>query len=365
MSGMNWGIGGAMVSYLLVALFISITPYINARMVLFGIFVPEEARDNREVSQLRMRYVITVWLITIVMALIAVIVRRTINIEDSKLFLILVTLQIVMIPFLLLLFRVSALRLKQQQNWQIKPNPKRVASLHFPRGKATINNVWYSIHLLIVVVCVICAALQWDSIPQTLVTHYGIDGVADGFSEKSLVSVFELNFIQLVILLVFIFANVSIRMSKQSLDPNNPEQSLVKQLRFRKIMSLFLWGLSFIVVLFMGLVQGSILYEWSSKVMITAAIALPIVLITSIIILAVYLSRNNLIQQTDSSHQEDNYWKAGIFYYNPEDPALFVSKRIGIGWTVNFAHPISWIIILAILLIPIVSTLISVSAKSG
>jgi uncharacterized membrane protein len=363
MSGIDWGISGAVVSYLLVALVISITPYINARMVLFGIFVPEEARDDKKVSQLRMRYVITVWLITIVMALIAVIVRQTINIEDSKLFLTLIALQIVMIPFLLLRFRAAALRLKQEQNWQIKPNPKRVASLHFPRDKATINNVWYFIHLLIVVICLILAALQWDSIPQTLVTHYGIDGVADGFSEKSLVSVFQLNFVQLVILLVFIFANVSIRISKQSLDPSNPGQSLVKQLRFRKIMSLFLWGLSLIVVIFMGLIQGSILYEWSSKVMITAAIALPIALIASTIILTVYLSRKNLIQETDPSHQEDNYWKAGLFYYNPEDPALWVTKRSGLGWTTNFAHPLSWVFIVAILLIPIVSILISVSAN--
>lgn len=363
MSGFNWILGGAVMTYLLVVLVISLSPYINARMILFGIFVPEEARDDLKVKKLRKRFMITVWLITLALVIIALGVRQWVNMEDSNLLLILVTLQIVMVPLLLLRFRAAALRLKHEQNWQIKPNAKRVASLHFPRGKATINNVWYVTHLLIVVVCMICASLQWDSIPQTLVTHYDINGVADGFSEKSLRSVFELNFVQLVLLLLFIFGNVSIRMSKQSLDPSNPEQSLVKQLRFRKIMSLFLWGLSLIVVIFMGLIQGSILYEWSTKVMITAAIVLPIALVASILILTVYLSRKKLIQQTDPSHQEDNYWKAGMFYYNPEDPAVFVSKRVGLGWTVNFAHPVSWFIIIGILLIPIVPIVISATTQ--
>jgi uncharacterized membrane protein len=32
------------------------------------------------------------------------------------------------------------------------------------------------------------------------------------------------------------------------------------------------------------------------------------------------------------------FWKLGIFYFNPENPKVFVPKRIGIGWTLNFAR---------------------------
>ena len=38
--------------------------------------------------------------------------------------------------------------------------------------------------------------------------------------------------------------------------------------------------------------------------------------------------------------------KQGIIYYNKEDSNLFVPKAIGIGRTLNWANPISWIIIL-------------------
>ena len=43
----------------------------------------------------------------------------------------------------------------------------------------------------------------------------------------------------------------------------------------------------------------------------------------------------------------------GILYYNPNDPSIWVDKRFGIGWTLNFAHKESLVIIGMILAIPI------------
>ncbi len=41
---------------------------------------------------------------------------------------------------------------------------------------------------------------------------------------------------------------------------------------------------------------------------------------------------------------EDRYWRLGVFYSNPNDPSVLVEKRFGIGYTLNFAHPIAWVI---------------------
>jgi uncharacterized membrane protein len=43
---------------------------------------------------------------------------------------------------------------------------------------------------------------------------------------------------------------------------------------------------------------------------------------------------------------EDRFWKLGVFYFNRNDPAVMVEKRFGVGYTVNFAHPVAWVIIL-------------------
>jgi uncharacterized membrane protein len=54
--------------------------------------------------------------------------------------------------------------------------------------------------------------------------------------------------------------------------------------------------------------------------------------------------------------QNDARWKAGMVYWNPDDPAIFVPKRVGIGWTFNFANKWSWMVLIAIvvaILIPL------------
>ncbi|MEH7414948.1 DUF5808 domain-containing protein [Neobacillus drentensis] len=35
-------------------------------------------------------------------------------------------------------------------------------------------------------------------------------------------------------------------------------------------------------------------------------------------------------------------------YYNKEDANLFVPKALGFGWTLNWANPLSWLVILLI-----------------
>jgi hypothetical protein len=52
----------------------------------------------------------------------------------------------------------------------------------------------------------------------------------------------------------------------------------------------------------------------------------------------------------------DRCWRAGVFYANRDDPALFVRKRLSGGWTVNFGHRWSWAVLtvgILLVLVPI------------
>jgi Family of unknown function (DUF5808) len=40
----------------------------------------------------------------------------------------------------------------------------------------------------------------------------------------------------------------------------------------------------------------------------------------------------------------DECWKGGMIYYNPDDAALFVQRRDGMGLTFNMANRWSWLI---------------------
>ena len=44
---------------------------------------------------------------------------------------------------------------------------------------------------------------------------------------------------------------------------------------------------------------------------------------------------------TGASNRDTGHWVAGVFYVNSENPHLLVPKRLGAGWTFNYAHPIA------------------------
>jgi len=46
----------------------------------------------------------------------------------------------------------------------------------------------------------------------------------------------------------------------------------------------------------------------------------------------------------------DRYWKLGLFYFNRDDSAVIVEKRFGLGYSLNFARPTAWIIVMLVML---------------
>ena len=48
-------------------------------------------------------------------------------------------------------------------------------------------------------------------------------------------------------------------------------------------------------------------------------------------------------EPSESDNTPDDCWCfGGQVYYNPDDPALMVEKRIGLGFTINFGNRLSW-----------------------
>jgi uncharacterized membrane protein len=50
----------------------------------------------------------------------------------------------------------------------------------------------------------------------------------------------------------------------------------------------------------------------------------------------------------------DRYWKLGVFYFNRDDSAVLVEKRFGLGYSLNFARPTAWFILLLVPLGPLI-----------
>ncbi|MEE4330124.1 MAG: DUF5808 domain-containing protein [Wenzhouxiangella sp.] len=51
-------------------------------------------------------------------------------------------------------------------------------------------------------------------------------------------------------------------------------------------------------------------------------------------------------QADEGDRSPDGAWKLGMIYFNPDDPALWLEKRFGVGYTLNFGRPMAWVILL-------------------
>jgi uncharacterized membrane protein len=55
---------------------------------------------------------------------------------------------------------------------------------------------------------------------------------------------------------------------------------------------------------------------------------------------------------------DDHRWAWGLIYFNRADPAFLVEKRFGIGYTFNFAHPITWAVLALIAATTVIARLL-------
>jgi uncharacterized membrane protein len=56
-------------------------------------------------------------------------------------------------------------------------------------------------------------------------------------------------------------------------------------------------------------------------------------------------------QQVTNVERDPSLWRFTHLYFNPNDPALFVPTRHGVGWTLNFGRPLAIALIAGILMV--------------
>jgi uncharacterized membrane protein len=56
---------------------------------------------------------------------------------------------------------------------------------------------------------------------------------------------------------------------------------------------------------------------------------------------------------------DDRHWLAGTIYFNREDKRVLVPKKLGLGFgrTLNLAQPVSWLVLLAPVIVAILIAL--------
>ena len=232
-------------------------------------------------------------------------------------------------------------------------------------------NIYFIIPILVMLLTFIVTFLNYDNFPSQIPLHYNSAGLVTKWGDKNILNTYMMVFTQLFMsILIYFVTFVSIKYTRRDLDSSKPKTSSIQfkiaMRRFAVVMVIILTALN----LMMGLIQLTMIgYIQTSRLIISLISFLPIVIM--MIVLIVFFVTTGMTGdkiKVDIGERErevvkvndDQHWKGGIIYYNKNDSSIFVPKRFGGGFTLNFANPIAILFIVIILLIAVGSILIGI-----
>jgi uncharacterized membrane protein len=337
-------------------------PMLTRRTESFGVSIPSDQYQNSEIAAMRKKYVLSTVIVSVLTLVIMAFISKWAMAMPMMLF-----AYLIVSFFIYLRFHNRMKVYKQEQNWSESKKQRVVIDTTFRSRKLTHSNGWFVIGLLMTLATITVSLLMYDKIPAKIPMKYDFAGRVTKWADKSYRTVFLLPIIQFYMLGLFVFINMMISRAKAVIDPDAPEASIQKNQIFRRRWSAFSIGTGTAVILIMALEQATFVFDINPRILNAINLGLVAIIIIAAVILSFTTgqggSRLKLAGKQDPSvinRDDDRYWKLGIFYVNSKDPALFVEKRFGIGWTGNFGHPLSFVIVGVIIVVIVAASLLGV-----
>lgn len=337
-------------------------PYITRETISFGVTVSAEQFHSEPLHQMRKSYAgVSAALHTglFIVCIICLIYSDEHSKQPSW---IIVTYSLAMVVISLVINIRYNIKMKSVlPTLPIAPESSIMAvDTGFWKSNNGLSSYWFFIHVLVIVVSIVTVLLHYDQIPDLIPIHFNSSWDVDRYAAKTYSIVFMPALIQVFITLLFIFENWSIRRVKPQVQPVDPNRSIRQDLTFRRAWSNFMITASFLLVILFSVVQLNMI----SLLNINFTIPVILFIIAFIILYAFALSfwagqvESRLERSADSAnvrpvHDEDK-WKLGMIYFNRKDSNLIVEKRFGVGWGLNFGHPVVWLICLGIIVLLVV-----------
>lgn len=340
----NFIIGVMGLSWVIVLAATAFTPYLVRRNICFGISIPESEYHNPKISVLRRNYSISCLGIGLVMGIGSALcygklpVERGVWIQMGGLFLYLAVTTLI---YFLMRLRIRAV--KQESDWEIGMDTDGEI-----RGEPDkiISTWWYLLYLAVIGATILAAVLKYPSLPQQIPLHYNFAGEVDRYGGKSIAIVALMPLMQLFMSLLFGGINLGIGMSGQ-------RQNFKRTRVFRRVMSISLFAIGFMVMLLFACIQLSMLSILNEAL----TMVMPFIFLIAVFGIFIYLgvkvgqggSRLRIEDEGPEDRVDnDRHWKGGFLYFNKDDPSLFVEKRFGMGYTLNFGNSKSPFVIAAL-----------------
>jgi uncharacterized membrane protein len=353
----------AVLPALLIGFLSLLTPLLTPRTVQFGVRLPAERAGDPVVAHARRTYWIGIGAVTAVAVSAGLFVRSA-----GAAAIVADLVELVGSVAAYLLARSHVADAKRDGHWFEGRRQVTVTDTTLRTRPEPFPWPWTLPAVAITVGTAVVGAVRYPHLPPRLVSHYDAGGHPTSYTDKTFVSAFGLVMVQIAVTaLIVVLSRVTAR-GKAELDAQDPHAA-ERHRRFVTAMARCLLVLAAAVDLTMFFAALAMWNLVSSTGFFPVLLIAPIVVATAgLVVVTVRVGQGgsrlrvegaeaassgiglgtgsgigsgagNRIGNGAVNRDDDRFWKLGMVYVNREDPAVFVQKRFGVGWTVNFGRP--------------------------
>ena len=349
----------SMILFIFITLFIAsiqiAIPYLMKRTVVFGVTIPEQNLQDGVIKKYKKQYAIFVTFISLLLIGAYVYWGVSANRLEEELAFIGAFMEFLLILISLawyFYYHSKTKELKKVNQWGEDLKQVKVTDLTVRNEDEMVPWMIYLLPIFITISLLIYTVMNYELLPDQIPIHWGANGHPDSFTNKTPFSAISMSLLLFVMQLMFLGMHLGKKKSGIKLSATNLQASRNRQLSLRKYSSWFLFFTIVGVTMLFSFLQLTTIHPGISsdltKMIVPAGFLIMIFIGT--ILLAIKVGRADKIESAITEEaimeiDEDQYWKGGLIYFNKNDPSIFVEKRFGIGWTMNFANPIGYCII--------------------
>jgi uncharacterized membrane protein len=165
---------------------------------------------------------------------------------------------------------------------------------------------------------------RWSEIPQRVPTHWDIHNQVDHWAEKSARAIYGPLLFAGGMMLIMILLTLAMFYGSR----RGRQRTAVVQMM---VATIYFLALLFSAEALMPVMTSS-----------PAVIWVPSLLFPIVMLLWAYKVMSDPEMPAETT--PDECWYMGNFYVNSQDPAIFVQKRVGFGYTINMGNRLGWLI---------------------
>lgn len=343
----------------------------TSKKVFYGVNIPEKYRDFEELKQIDKSYKRGILISTAAILILQIALSLYANFTLSEnLYLAAVTIPIILTVVLYYLIYYNSYKkvliFKEKYistiNSELKSEKTQILDVDFIHERDKLVKKYsliYIIPILLVVASSVYSFINYDKILEMMPTHFNFRGIADGFTVKTKTSFFAQIGMQIVVMLLVYFSSVYSLKARVKIDKSNSKSDIAHTIKYLSHLA----SESFFLLLAMALLFSSISFGLVNQKINQMLVILSTVILLASIAPLLYtsykLKKGNYSDVSYTVDDDDKYWLLGCLYYNPNDPAAFVQKRFGIGWTINLGSNKGKLMVACIVLMLVITLYIS------